>query len=122
MTTPASTVALSGAMVHNHQVLMGILQEHLDDQEGEVLPHLLMADVARWAERQWTVDRQLVVELLDWLESEYRRAQGEVADLIAVSFIEHIVTPDDRASGEICRALGVSMKAHADLLSAGPRE
>lgn len=48
----AETVAFVGAMTHRCRWLLPVFDEHLRDQEGEVLPHLYMADVERWAEAE----------------------------------------------------------------------
>ena len=114
MRIPASTVAVIGAMVHKHPELMPILQEHLDDQEGEVLPHLVIADVEQWVEDRWPVDKAQVTRLLEWLEPVFATADDDVADLIAVSFIEHL--PCSGPGSEIRESLGPAMREYADRL------
>ncbi|HZE66750.1 MAG TPA: hypothetical protein VE081_08985 [Sporichthyaceae bacterium] len=50
-----SRVAMIGALFHDHPYLMPILDEHLDDNEGEVLTHLVLSDVIRWMATGLTV-------------------------------------------------------------------
>jgi hypothetical protein len=91
----AVTVAFVGAMTHRCPWLLPLFAEHLGDQEGEVLPHLYMADVERWAERE--VDRAPAKvsvelrELLDFIEAEFvQHLHSEIAEVISASFLEHL--------------------------------
>lgn len=43
-----NTVAAIGALIDAHGDLLPVLEEHPIDNEGEVLPHLVLADVVRW--------------------------------------------------------------------------
>lgn len=90
----ATTVALVGTLAYRIHELRPLLQEHLDDQDGEVLPHLFMADVERWAEAEATSGddaRQAVVQaVLAFLEDAYSTQGEEIEELISVSFLEHI--------------------------------
>ena len=84
----AAEVAFVGALVYLHPWLMPILQEH--DNHG-VLPHLLLADIERWAEAQikneGATDGQLR-RVLAFLETEYAAGHPYVEELISVSFLE----------------------------------
>lgn len=44
----AETVAAIGALIHANPELLPILEEHLTDNEGEVLPTVLLDDIVRW--------------------------------------------------------------------------
>jgi hypothetical protein len=98
----ASTVAFVGALFYRFKELRPLFQEHLDNQDGEVLPHLLMADVARWAEAEIVKDddaaRASVREVLAFLEDAFATQGSEVTELIAVSFLEHLPRPGEPAS------------------------
>jgi len=98
----ASTVALVGALFYRFKALRPLLQEHLEDQDGGVLPHLLMADIERWAEAEIAKGdgdaRTFVQEVLDFLEDAYATQGAEVEELIAVSFLEHIPRPGEPGS------------------------
>ncbi|NPD03761.1 hypothetical protein HN031_03565 [Nocardioides sp. zg-1308] len=66
------------------------MDEHLADQEGELLPYLLLADVARWAQATYASQPQAVGDVVDWLEVEYVRAEPAEKDLIGLGFVEAI--------------------------------
>jgi hypothetical protein len=105
----ASTVAFVCALIWTHDELTPILQEHLDDQHGEILPHLLMADVERWSEEQIRLDPQggpALRAVLDFIErAQTPQVRPEVSGLIMVSFIEHLPMLDEPGS-ELRRFLG----------------
>ena len=46
----AAAVALVGELAYNVPELLPLLEEHLEDQDGEDLPHIFIADVERWVE------------------------------------------------------------------------
>jgi len=84
--------------------LLPTLREHLDDQEGELLPHLFMADVERWAEAQFDMatpaSRSRLSAVLEFLEGEFAgQGDSEVADLIFVSFLEHLPRAPSSGAG-----------------------
>ena len=70
--------------------LSPMLEEHLADQDGELLPYLVLADVARWAQRSFAEEPQAVGGLVDWLEEEFARAEPAEKDLIGLGFVEVI--------------------------------
>jgi hypothetical protein len=92
----ALTIAFVGSPVYEFPALLGLLAEHIDDQEGEVLPHLFIADVERWIEgevaRQGGQPSTLVMCILDFLETAVHR-DDEIAELNHVSFLEHLPRP-----------------------------
>lgn len=115
----AATVAFVGAMTHRCPWLMPVFAEHLNDQEGEVLPHLYMADVERWAEaeaqRESNASPELAV-LLDFLEGEFaNHAESDVGEVISASFLEHIPRPGERGS-ELRRLVGPSLAERLRLI------
>ncbi len=105
----AATVAFVGALVYRFGALLPLLQDHLEEQEGEVLPHLFMADVERWVEgevKSGDSSRCAQVQaMLDFLEIVYSTAGEEVEELISVSFLEHLPRPGDPGC-EIRRMVG----------------
>lgn len=88
------TVAFTGALVWRFPELMPEFGEHLSDNEGEVLPHVFMAQVERWAEQFVSERRPLVERLLEELEKGYERGGEPVRNLIDVSFVENLAYPD----------------------------
>lgn len=97
----AQTVAFIGALVYQFPELESLLQEHLDDQEGEVLPHIFMADFERWLEVELQnaggIPTELIRRTLDFLEVGVHRG-GDVDELIHASFLEHLPRPGSPGS------------------------
>jgi hypothetical protein len=93
----AKTVAFVGALVYRFEELLPLLEEHLVDQEGEVLPHLFTADLERWAEVTVEEGAEKAMarlrEVLAFLEVAYSTGCEEIEELIAVSFLEHLPRP-----------------------------
>jgi hypothetical protein len=98
-----STIAAIGALIDANRALVPILDEHLRDNEGEVLPHLVMADVIRWLVEHRSTHEDECRRVLDWLEHEFSRGPEEVRDMIAVSGVEML--PDPGEPGAELRAL-----------------
>lgn len=72
--------------------LENVLVSHRADNCGEVIPHLLMADVARLVEDSLlstnpSSDARSILELLD---SGFRQGDESVRNLISVSFLENL--------------------------------
>jgi len=90
----AATVSFVGALVRRNRALLSVLEEHLVDQEGEVLPHLFMADVERWVEVALHQGRRPDVErVLEQLEEEFNGPDDDVREVISASFLEHLPRP-----------------------------
>ena len=89
--------ALVTRLVDGFTMLSPIMEEHLADQEGELLPYLLMADIARWAHATYPSDPATVGAVVDWLEQEYRGAEPAEKDLIGLGFVETIPFPPEGA-------------------------
>jgi hypothetical protein len=93
-----STVAAIGALVDAHRDLIPLLDEHLEDNEGQVLPHLVMADVVRWLVANRASHPEVCRSVLDWLGSEYERGPDDVRGLITVSGVQMIPDPGEPGS------------------------
>ncbi len=86
---------LARRMVAKFPNLEPLLTDHLADMEGELLPYLFLADVARWADEQATTDPDAAKDLIEWLEAEFNSAADPEKDLIALGFVEVIpIAPD----------------------------
>lgn len=113
----AAEVAFVGALVYSHPWLMPILQEHVDDNEG-VLPHLLLADIERWAEVQLKqhgpADEQLC-KVLAFLETEYATGHLHVDELISVSFLELLPRPEEPLA-ELRSLLGPRLQEQLEVI------
>jgi len=70
-----------------------VLAEHLSDNDGELLPHLLMGDLLRFVGARvgkQANDSVEVVLLLDLLEREVAGGNADTENVIAVSFLEDL--------------------------------
>ncbi len=63
--------------------------EHLDDNDGELLLHLLVADLRRFALAAWTAGNTGVTQrCLTFLDAALRDGDEAVQNAVAVSFVE----------------------------------
>lgn len=108
--TSASNVAAISALVYHHPELAPLLAEHLEDNNGQVLPHLLMGDVIRWLTEHWESDSQVCRSVLDWLDEAYDSGDDAVQELIVVSGVANIPDPG-QAGSEIRDALTERLRA-----------
>lgn len=99
----ANTVAAVGALIDAHRDLMPVLEEHLIDNEGEVLPHLVLADVIRWLVDHRLSHPDTCSSVLAWLEREYVDGAEDVRGLITVSGV--VMIPDPGQPGAELRDL-----------------
>lgn len=97
MISYAKNVAFIGALVYRFEFLLPLFQEHMEDLQGEILPHLFVADVERWAEKavEGTATLNQVEEVLEFLEKALLKDPEKDGELIAVSFLEHLPRPDE---------------------------
>lgn len=65
------------------------LDEHLEDMEGELLPHVLFGDITRWAVAQ-ELRSFALARLLGILDEAYAAGPVEVVNLVTVSFVENL--------------------------------
>lgn len=78
--------------------LSPLLDEHLRDQEGELLAYLLMGDVARWLHDQSSTSPARTGQVLKWLEAEFTSGSFDVRNLIDVGIIEMLpALPEGRS-------------------------
>ena len=99
----ASTVAAIGALIDAHRQLLPIRDEYLIDNEGVVLPHLVLADVIRWLTDHRASDPDLCRSVIQWMEGEFLKGPEDVHGLITVSGVE--VIPDPGQPGSALRGL-----------------
>jgi hypothetical protein len=68
MVHDGSTVAAVGALAWHFPPLREVLREHMTDNDGGVLPHVVMSDYERWAEGLVDHDRLQLQQFLDFLD------------------------------------------------------
>lgn len=106
----ASSVAFIGALIYHHNELLPVLEEHLADNDEQVLPHLVMADVMRWLVAHRMDEPRVTRSVLDWLETAYIEGDDNVRDVIAVSGVEMIPDPG-QPGAELRKSLGAHLAA-----------
>ncbi|MFJ4169722.1 hypothetical protein ACIPY3_09440 [Paenarthrobacter sp. NPDC089714] len=100
-------------LIVDHPHLRQIYRQLLEDNYGDLLPHLLMAEVCKWAVAEQESNPVRVLQLLSWLEAHLAcegRVKDDVDNVIAVSFIEHLPLPSERPDADVVLLLGPSMK------------
>lgn len=85
------------ALVEAHPVLTHLLDDHVAEFEGELLPYLVLADIARWAQSTYPLDPQAVGEVVDWLEEQFDAVAATEQNLIALGFVEEVPYPPEGA-------------------------
>ena len=108
-------VALLGALAWRFGALRRLLDEHLEDNEYEILPHLLIADYERWAEAALAEGDPTLQEFLDMLEDAYLTGGDEVEELISVSFLEHLPRPGEPQS-QLRDLVGPTLRKQLDVI------
>ena len=99
----SACVALVGLVAWQLPSFAPVLTAHLEEMDGEVLPHLVMAAYEQKAEALLSSDPASVVGLLKLLEQAAIRGVGEVDDLVFASFVENLPYPGE--SAEAIRSL-----------------
>ncbi|MDF9876157.1 DUF7674 family protein [Cellulosimicrobium cellulans] len=94
-----ATVAFAGALVYAHRELTLLLDEHLEENDNELLPHPFLSDVVRWMVARIDTDYPTCNRILRWMERAYKEGSNEIRGLIQVSFVEMIPDPGLPGSG-----------------------
>lgn len=94
----AATESAIQQLVATHSALAPVLAEHLEDNFGEMLPHLMMADVVRWLVGHRDSDPAICASVLAWMETRFVEGPDDVRGLIAVSGVEMIPDPGQPGS------------------------
>jgi hypothetical protein len=91
--------------------LKPLLHEHLVDQEGEMLPYLLMADISRWAHENAAPMPDRVSQLTRRLEHEFAVGDEAIKNLIGVGFVEML--PETPRGDAVLSLLGPMLRGVA---------
>lgn len=89
----AIQIAMTGAIAYEMPELRPVLQEHLNDYDGEVLPHLLLAEFVRAITAAPLVP--LAPQFWQWLEVAYASGDDQVQELIVTGALEAIPAKDE---------------------------
>ncbi|HXH78957.1 DUF7674 family protein [Nocardioides sp.] len=101
-------------MVREFPEFLPVLAEHIDDHD-ELLPYLLLGEVARWAHDAVSHDAGRVAELSTWLERRFDRADEVVQNLIAVGYVEML--PPAPEGSPLLALLGPSLYKEAEAMN-----
>ena len=114
-----ATIALVDRLVEACAALKPLFDEHLEDNFGEVLPHVFLGEVTRHlvGEAAGDAGSRTVEAALRQLEDEFASGTEEVKELIAVSFLENL--PESPEPGLAVRLrLGPSLKGELSRMRA----
>lgn len=100
------TVAFVKDIVAQFPGLAALLEEHLHDNLGELLPHVFFGDLTRYMLTLLMTSnsggglkpRRELREMLDFLEESFSSGDRELQELIGVSFLENIPRPGEDGS------------------------
>lgn len=99
---PAASVAAMKQFVAGVPGTSAVLEEHLDDNDGQMLPHVLMAELSRWFVAVVAAgDEPLIVAFLAAVELLYTSQDEDARNVAEVSFGEYLVVslgPNERAA------------------------
>ena len=104
------------ALVDRFPSLQPLFDEHVADNFGELLPHVFFGDIVRWVlsllatakfRPESTSGRRLTA-VLQLLEETYSGGDGELQELLSVSFLENLPRPGE-VGAEIRDQLGPSL-------------
>jgi hypothetical protein len=74
----------------------GVVSEHLSDQEGELLLHLLMADLLRFTVQAFKAGQtDVALHALGFVDRSLREGDEAVVNAVAVSFVENVGFGED---------------------------
>lgn len=96
----STTHALVSRIVAEIPALQPLHEEHLADNFGELLPHVLCGAITRFVQDRVAADDrsvpQDVLKLLGILEEAMKSADADVLELVSLSFLENL---DRRGAG-----------------------
>lgn len=105
--------ALVRDLVAAHPALEPDLAEHLDDNFGELLPHVFLADVMRRAvELHESGQQDRAKKILDDLEDRFAAGDAGIQELISTGFLEALPSAGERGH-DIRALLGPELRAEA---------
>lgn len=105
----AGAVALVCAFCHRFRDLMGVLEEHLEDNDGQVLAHPLMSDCVRWMVATVESRPADVQAMVDWLDEAFELGDDREKEVLWQSMVDMLPTAPGERGVEIRRMLGPNL-------------
>jgi hypothetical protein len=123
----ATLITFAERLAASFEEMRPVLVEHKKDNFGEVLPHVFMGDVARFALREFAetcngpahnrAKAELVLRsLFAFLETAYESEDPEIQELISVSFLENLPRPGEGDQSRIRDFAGPQMRAQLGVI------
>lgn len=108
----AGLVEFTVELARKFDSLRNVMFQHLIDNDGELLPHVLLADYLRTA--QCEGNELWVRSLLEVLEDNFSGDEDDgLSELLSVSFLEHL-DPSEPSDRIVIQHLGTRMRAEHD--------
>ena len=105
-----ATEAFVDRVVAAHPDLKPLRRDHLDENFGELLPHVWTSDLARYVTQRFRDEGATAVRpVLDTLEAQLGR-DPDVDELVAVSFVELLPLTGEEGAG-VTELLGPGLGA-----------
>src|SRR3954471_14705300 len=109
-------VSFVRSIVARFPSLSAILEEHLKDNLGEILPHVFLGDVTRYlpslllaaSSGGFPIRRELR-DILDYLEEVFSGDGAELRELISASFLENLPRPGE-SGAQLREMVGPTLK------------
>jgi hypothetical protein len=113
---PPSVVAMVRRLSEKFPSVAGLFEEHLRENEGEILPYLVLANIARWYEERVAergsdpagfAEAKRVGESIS---DEYRNGDLDVETAISLGFLEEILSFREGLSAAHIRELPENLR------------
>ena len=111
-------------LAEKYSALQPLLAEHLDNNFGEVLPHVFFEDVTSWIVLLTTEARtdpdskRQLADVLEHLEEAYLTGDEGLENLLCASFLESLPGREE-PGGEVRGMLGKTLRAKLRAIELG---
>ena len=89
------TVAAVASLIDGEPALLPILEEHLDSNFNEILPHVLLSSVVFWVVAHRVEYPELLAKLIGWMSRTVESPFQDVRELAVASGIEMFPYPGE---------------------------
>jgi hypothetical protein len=89
-----------------------VFDQHLKEQHGELLPHVLFGDYTRFVVKQYYDSKSdqraenVLIKCMDFVESLLQTEDPELRELVGASFVENLYEPEEEYYKPIRERLG----------------
>lgn len=82
-------------MVRSIPALQPMVREHEEDNDGEILSHVILSNIVRWAGDHIGDDASVARAVVEFLNREYGHPNPWVKNLVIVSGVEMLPNPGE---------------------------